>query len=104
MEDYKDRIKSLMEELVERLKRREQYLTAEEFQLYKALQPIEEGKEVFENIFHSVGISLYLQQIFISEYESQMYQSRMSIERHSDNSKSNSDGNLADKTYPDIPF
>lgn len=104
MKDYKNRIQSLIEELVERLKGRERYLTAEEFQLYKALQPIEEGKEVFENIFHSLGISLYLQQIFIAEYESSVFQSWMNNERHSNDSKSKLDGNLAEKPDPDFPF
>lgn len=67
--DYRNRITGLMEEVLVNLEKQQANLTTEEAQFLDLLKPIKDKKGVFENVFKELGILLYLQQIYIEEYE-----------------------------------
>lgn len=75
IDDYRNRVAGLMEEVVVSLERRQADLTTEEIQFFDVLKPIKDKKGVFETVFTELGILLYLQQIYIEEYESFIRQS-----------------------------
>jgi hypothetical protein len=74
IEDYRFRVTSLMEEVLTDLEVRHEDLSDEEFQLYKALLPLKKNDDVFKSTFTKLGIALYLQQIYITEYENSICQ------------------------------
>lgn len=67
--DYRNRVAGLMEEVIVNLERQQTNLTAEEAQFLNVLKPIKDKKGVFESVFKELGILLYLQQIYIEEFE-----------------------------------